>query len=159
MGKINELALVLGVVLFSIGNFAGRLSWGWLSDFIKNSILIPSALTLMGVSALLLGYLKIASETYLMLAFIAGFSFGANFVLFAKETIHAFGLKNYNKTYPFVFLGYGIAGIVGPTFGGWLYDLFGNFVSSLLFSFALCLFISTVYILFQIFNKTKKIVS
>ena len=147
--NIDEFILVLGIVLFSVANFTGRLVWGWLSDYVNNLILIPLALLFMGISAILLGYLELSGNTYLILALTTGFSFGANFVLFAKETIHFFSLTHYSRIYPYVLLGYGIAGVFGPTFGGWFYDMTGSYVNSLLFSFILCLLVAVTYILFQ----------
>ncbi|HAE88224.1 TPA: MFS transporter, partial [Candidatus Marinimicrobia bacterium] len=44
-----------------------------------------------------------------------------------KETAQLFGVSNVGKVYPWVFLGYGIAGITGPLVGGWLSDIFGNY--------------------------------
>jgi OFA family oxalate/formate antiporter-like MFS transporter len=110
----------------------------------------------MGISALLFGYLQLSASIYLILSAITGFSFGANFVLFAKETIQVYGLSRYNRIYPFVFLGYGIAGVFGPTFGGWFYDLSGNYLSSLVFSFILCLVIAILYIVFQVIRISGK---
>ncbi|MGM0650270.1 MAG: hypothetical protein ACQES1_07165 [Bacteroidota bacterium] len=37
------------------------------------------------------------------------------------------GLEKLSRIYPFVFLGYAIAGITGPLAGGLLFDSFGNF--------------------------------
>ena len=48
-------------------------------------------------------------------------------MLFAKETAQIFGVKNLGIVYPYVFLGYAIAGIAGPLSGGLLYDLSGTY--------------------------------
>jgi len=124
---ISEQILAATIVLFSIANFTGRIVWGWLSDFFSNRLLVLFALGSLSVSTFLLGFLPLNSLLFILLALITGFSFGSNFVLFAKETAQHFGVSNVGKVYPWVFLGYGIAGITGPLVGGWLSDIFGNY--------------------------------
>jgi OFA family oxalate/formate antiporter-like MFS transporter len=125
--SISEQILAATIILFSIANFTGRIVWGWLSDFFSNRLLVLIALGSLGVSTFLLGFLPLNSLLFILLALITGFSFGSNFVLFAKETTQLFGVSNVGKVYPWVFLGYGIAGITGPLAGGWLSDIFGNY--------------------------------
>lgn len=82
----------------------------------------------------MINIVALSSISYLFIAFLIGFGFGGNFVLFAKETAHVFGLSNLGKVYPFVFLGYAIAGIAGPFLGGWLFDTSGAFISAIALS-------------------------
>jgi OFA family oxalate/formate antiporter-like MFS transporter len=74
----------------------------------------------------------------LFISFAVGFSFGANFVIFAKETAQIYGLNNLGKIYPFVFLGYGISGIAGPFTGGILKDVTGSYETSAVVATVLC---------------------
>jgi OFA family oxalate/formate antiporter-like MFS transporter len=67
----------------------------------------------------------------MLLAFFIGFGFGGNFVLFARETAHVFGLSNLGIVYPYVFIGYAIAGIAGPFAGGLLYDITSAYSSAI----------------------------
>lgn len=78
-----------------------------------------------------------------------GFGFGANFVLFARETAHIYGINQLGSVYPFVFLGYGLAGILGPVTGGLLFDLVGNYV----FAAYIAAFISLIGSITALFNK------
>jgi len=59
-------------------------------------------------------------------ATLIGFNFGGNFALFPTITADTFGSKNVGQNYPFVFLAYGVGGILGPILGGMLGDV-GNF--------------------------------
>jgi MFS transporter, OFA family, oxalate/formate antiporter len=127
MHGLSEQLLALTIILFSLANFTGRIVWGWLSDLFSNKLLVLLALGLLGISTLLLGFLPQTGLLFVFLALIAGFTFGSNFVLFTKETAQLFGVSNVGKVYPWVFLGYGIAGITGPLVGGWLSDIFGNY--------------------------------
>ena len=59
-------------------------------------------------------------------ATLIGFNFGGNFALFPMITAGTFGARNIGQLYGWVFLAYGIGGIVGPIMGGKLGDM-GNF--------------------------------
>lgn len=148
--SIDETTLVLGITVFSIANFSGRLFWGWINDYVSGRILIPLSLLMMGVFTLLIGVFQLTPAFYLFIAFAVGFSFGANFVIYAKETAQIYGLGNLARIYPFVFLGYGISGIAGPFIGGFLRDVFGNYENSVYVAFALCFI---VFIGMMVFRK------
>lgn len=119
--------LVLGVALFAFANFSGRLIWGFFSDHLGASLSIFLALLFQSIAILLLNIITLSDISYLILALLTGFGFGGNFVLFAKETAQVYGVKNLGIIYPYVFIGYAIAGIAGPISGGFLYDLSGSF--------------------------------
>ena len=55
-------------------------------------------------------------------AAIIGFNFGGNFALFPAATADLFGNKSVGENYPWVFMAYGVGGLVGPRLGG----LMGN---------------------------------
>lgn len=124
---IEKHTLMIGVSVFAIANFTGRLSWGWISDYVNAHTCIPIALLIQAAGIFLMGYLPLNGSLYLFLSLITGFGFGSNFVLFAKESASHFGIANLGAIYPFVFLGYALAGILGPLTGGYLYDLTGSF--------------------------------
>ena len=124
---IPNHTLVIGVSVFAIANFTGRLSWGKLSDHINTNICVVVALSLQAASVFLIGLLELTSISYLLLSTLIGFSFGSNFVLFAKKTSLYYGVDKLGLVYPYVFLGYAIAGIAGPLSGGAIYDLFQNY--------------------------------
>ena len=71
-------------------------------------------------------------------ATIIGFNFGGNFSLFPALTADLFGNKNIGLNYPYVFLSYGVGGILGPILGGMLGDL-GNFGLAFTICGVLCL--------------------
>ena len=124
---INNDSLLLGITLFSLANFTGRLFWGWLSDYLNGSISIFLALSLLGIFVFLIGYMPLTVVSYLLLSAGIGFGFGANFVLFARETVTLYGANNLGYVYPYIFLGYGISGIIGPVTGGLIFDLSGSY--------------------------------
>lgn len=120
--------LVLAVSVFAIANFLGRIVWGFISDFLGASLTIFIALSSQAVSIFILGFLSSSETTFLLLSILIGFSFGGNFVLFAKETADIFGVGNLGLVYPYVSLGYALGGLLGPFTGGLLFDIFGNYL-------------------------------
>ena len=89
-----------------------------------------------------------------VLSFFIGFGFGGNFVLFAKETAQLFGVQNLGVIYPYVFLGYAIAGIAGPFSGGWLFDLSGTYSWAIYLASLLSLAGSLLFLL-QFFKERR----
>lgn len=124
---IDSSTLVLGISIFALTNFAGRIIWGAVSDYIGASWSIFLALTAQAIAIFSLGFFDLTSVSYLVLAGAVGFNFGANFVLFAKETAQEFGVSNLSSLYPYVFLGYGVSGILGPITGGYIFDLLADY--------------------------------
>lgn len=130
---ISAQHLVFSISLYAIANFLGRLIWGYSSDHIGASISIFLALILQSTALILLNIIPLNAISFLILVFFIGFGFGGNFVLFAKETAEFFGVENLGIIYPYVFLGYAIAGVAGPISGGLLFDLSDTFC------YAICL--------------------
>jgi MFS transporter, OFA family, oxalate/formate antiporter len=124
---ISNTFLVAAISIFSAANFTGRISWGISSDYIKARINVALAFTLMAVAILLTGFTTPSPVTFLLLSAVIGFCFGANFVLFAKETANIYGLHNLGIIYSYVFLGYALAGLLGPLTGGLIYDIFSSY--------------------------------
>jgi OFA family oxalate/formate antiporter-like MFS transporter len=77
---------------------------------------------------MLLAFPRLAGNEYLLYlgATLIGFNFGGNFALFPALTADEFGNRAVGQNYPYIFLSYGVGGIVFPILGGMLGD-FGNF--------------------------------
>lgn len=124
--EASAIAGTAMAVFFSLANGIGRIVWGMLSDKLgrKTSIIIMTATQ--GILVILFTYMA-GSEILLYLgATLIGFNFGGNFALFPTITADTFGAKNVGQNYPFVFLAYGVGGILGPILGGMMGDM-GNF--------------------------------
>ncbi|MDP3001814.1 MAG: OFA family MFS transporter [Bacteroidales bacterium] len=126
VAQASAIAGTAMAVFFSLANGLGRIIWGLLSDKLgrKTSIIIMTATQ--GTIVILFTYMA-GNELLLYLgATLIGFNFGGNFALFPTITADTFGAKNVGQNYPFVFLAYGVGGILGPILGGKMGDL-GNF--------------------------------
>lgn len=143
---IGSHTLVIGVSVFAVSNFLGRLIWGFLSDYIGAAMSIFLALLIQSASIMSLNIVPLSDPYYLALVFLIGFGFGGNFVLFAKETAQAFGVRNLGVIYPYVFLGYAVAGIAGPISGGFLFDLSGTFFHAIILASVMSLLGSLLFL-------------
>jgi len=113
-------------VFFSLANGLGRILWGMISDKIGRKLAIIIMTATQGVMVILFTFMA-GNEILLYIgATLIGFNFGGNFALFPTITADIFGSKKVGQNYPFVFLAYGVGGILGPVLGGRLGDL-GNF--------------------------------
>ncbi|MCF8227751.1 MAG: OFA family MFS transporter [Bacteroidales bacterium] len=124
--EASAIAGTAMAVFFSLANGLGRILWGIMSDKLgrKTSILLMTATQ--GVLVILFNFMA-GHEIWLYVgATLIGFNFGGNFALFPTITADTFGAKNVGQNYPFIFLAYGVGGILGPILGGALGDV-GNF--------------------------------
>lgn len=153
---VSAQVLIHGVAFFAVSNFLGRLSWGFLSDRLGSSLTIFLALLVQSVSIISLNLVEITDASYLILSFFIGFGFGGNFVLFARETAQVFGLKNLGIVYPYVFLGYAVAGIAGPFSGGFLFDITGSFSYAIILASIMSLLGSLLFLRQFIIHKEER---
>ncbi len=109
-------------LFYALLNGFGRIIWGTMSDKLgrKNSIVLMSLLQ--GIMMIVFYFIGGNEWGLYIGAAIIGFNFGGNFALFPAATADLFGNKNVGVNYPFVFLAYGIGGVVGPILGGTMGD-------------------------------------
>ena len=124
--EASAIAGTAMAVFFSLANGIGRIAWGTLSDKLgrRRSVVIMTA----SQAVFLFAFTHMAGNEYLLYlgAALIGFNFGGNFALFPTLTADIFGNNRVGQNYPFIFLSYGVGGIVGPMLGGTLGDM-GNF--------------------------------
>lgn len=131
--EASAIAGTAMAVFFSIANGVGRIVWGTLSDSLgrKHSVMLMAG----SQGLVLLAFTSMAGNEYLLYlgAALIGFNFGGNFALFPALTADEFGNRAVGQNYPYVFLSYGVGGIIFPVLGGMLGDL-GNFA----LAFSIC---------------------
>jgi len=130
-------------VFFSLANGIGRIGWGFLSDRLgrKPSIIVMSAVQ--GIVVIAFPYMAGTPGLLYLGATLIGFNFGGNFALFPTMTADTFGTRFIGMNYGWVFLSYGIGGILGPIMGGVLGDM-GNFPLAFTISGVLCLIAAAI---------------
>lgn len=138
IGNLKEIALSVGIAsvpatasisAFAAGNAAGRILWGWLCDRTDQRV-IPIKLLSLGLPLAALGLVK-APGLFICISFLVGFGFGACFVVYASQVASRYGPARVAGVYPLVFLAYGVAGIVGPVLGGWLFDVTASYIPAI----------------------------
>ncbi len=109
-------------LFYALMNGFGRIIWGSVSDKIgrKNSIVIMSFLQ--GIMMILFFFIGGKEWGLYLSAAVIGFNFGGNFALFPAATADFFGNKNVGTNYPWVFMAYGVGGVIGPVLGGAMGD-------------------------------------
>jgi OFA family oxalate/formate antiporter-like MFS transporter len=117
---IVDLSATIAISVFALGNAAGRITWGWISDH-TDERMIPVKLTALVLPIALLPWAD-SGAAFIFISFAIGFGFGACFVVYAARVASRYGPARVGGVYPLVFLAYGLAGIVGPPLGGWVYD-------------------------------------
>ncbi len=121
-GRANDIATTAMGLFYALLNGLGRIIWGALSDKLgrRNAIAIMTGLQ---GCVMIAFYFMGGREWGLYLgAALIGFNFGGNFALFPAATADYFGNKNVGSNYPWVFMSYGLGGVVGPIIGGLMGD-------------------------------------
>ena len=120
----SAAGIVAGTAMawLAILNGLGRIFWGIVSDRIGRKTSLFLMCLIQGVMMLLFFNIGGTKAGLIVGACIIGFNFGGNFALFPAATADLFGNKNVGVNYPWVFLAYGIAGIIGPQVAGYFRD-------------------------------------
>jgi len=146
---ITEFYSTLAISMFAVGNSIGRIIWGRIADWLgtKKTIFVSLLIMTALVSFLLL--LSANNIFFLLLTFLTGIGFGANFVLYAIETSSIYGRDNINNIYPSIHISYGIAGIISPIIAGELYDITGSFSLPIIIAILFSLIGIVVYLVIR----------
>ena len=144
---LSTTQTTLAIMLFAIGNATGRVLWGLLYDRIGTGLIVWCML-LLAAGAGMMCLFDSQHTFYLSTLLVAG-AFGGCFVLFAAEVADLFGAHRIGEIYPFVFLGYGIAGLIGPAIGGWMLHSCGTRVAATAFAVVAALAGAVVAKLYQ----------
>lgn len=141
--EASAIAGTAMAVFFSLANGLGRIAWGAISDKFgrKRSIIVMTASQ--GIFVIFFQWMAGTPALLYLGAAIIGFNFGGNFALFPAITADAFGAKHISQNYGWVFLAYGVGGIVFPILGGYLGDT-GNFPMAFTLCGSLCLIASFI---------------
>jgi len=110
------------MALYAIFNGLGRIVWGTVSDKLGRKMSIFLMCLFQGIIMLLFYKMGGAALSLTIGACIIGFNFGGNFALFPAVTADYFGNKNVGLNYGFIFVSYGIAGVIGPQIAGYFKD-------------------------------------
>jgi len=124
---LGATVATVALIVTASGNAAGRILSGWLSDAIGR---VPTLKTMVLLSALAMPALFVWREQVVLfyaLVFAVYWCYGTQLSVFASTTADFYGTKNLGLNYGVLFTAWGVAGIVGPIIGGYVFDAFGNY--------------------------------
>lgn len=138
IGKITSIgkeygqeALVgLALALLPLGNASGRLLWGALLDRLGTKA-IPLSFGFMALGFFLLAFSPQQPFFYPLGALLTGLQFGASLVLYAAFSERYYGIGAIGRVYPYIFVFYGLAALLGPWTGGVIHDALGSYTALL----------------------------
>lgn len=120
-GMAQEMVLAsaqtaaLGVSIIAIGNTAGRLAWGTISDKFGRYNVLPVMFCLMAMLLFALSRVTDGNIAVFFALIIAiGFCFGGFLSIFPAITAENFGNRNSGSNYGIMFSGYALASMAGP---------------------------------------------
>ena len=136
--EASAIAGTAMAVFFSLANGLGRILWGIASDRLGRRKSIILMMATQGVFVYLFQWTAGSPELLYLFAALIGFNFGGNFALFPAATADIFGARYVGQNYGWVFLSYGVGGIIGPILGGKLGDM-NNFPMAFTICGTLCM--------------------
>ncbi|MEI7836028.1 MAG: OFA family MFS transporter, partial [Planctomycetota bacterium] len=125
---VNTLeAGTIMVMTLAVGNGAGRILAGMLSDKLGRQLTLCIFFLIQAVMVILLslsGSVAVLGSGLALsiLAALVGANYGANLSLFPSATKDFYGLKNFGVNYGLVFTAWGVGGFMLSKFAGWVYD-------------------------------------
>jgi OFA family oxalate/formate antiporter-like MFS transporter len=120
LGKI-EAGFIL-VALLAIGNAAGRIIAGMLSDRIGRLWTMCIIFLFQSVLMMVLRMGLMDMTAFVIVSMLLGFNYGACLSVFPSAMKDNFGLKNFGINYGLVFTAWGVGGFIFPLFAGKLYE-------------------------------------
>ena len=115
-----------GAVFVNIGNAGGRFGAGWACDYFA-----PGRVAVMSHVAALIGFLTLifvpgATAALFAMAFV-GLSYGIASGAYPSAVAIFFGVARYGRNFGILITAWGIAGLLSPWLGGWLFDRSGSY--------------------------------
>jgi OFA family oxalate/formate antiporter-like MFS transporter len=123
--SVERANIVAGTAMglfYALMNGFGRIVWGSMSDRLGRRNSIALMCFLQGVMMIAFYFIGGREWGLYLAAAVIGFNFGGNFALFPAITADYFGNANVGTNYPWVFMAYGVGGMIGPVLGGMMGD-------------------------------------
>jgi OFA family oxalate/formate antiporter-like MFS transporter len=119
-------AATLTLLIGAIGNAGGRILSGWLSDAIGRLQTLRVMILVSAIGVGILANLSSVGPIYVLL-FVVYYCYGTLLSVFPSTTADFFGTKNLGVNYGWIFTAWGVAGIVGPMIGGYMFKTYQNY--------------------------------
>ena len=110
----------------AIGNVSGRILSGWLSDVLGRLNTLRVVLAISTVAIPVMYWAGAHMFAVYVMVFIVYFCYGAQGAVNPATVADFWGTRNAGANYGLLFTAWGVAGIIGPTIGGVLFDKYRN---------------------------------
>ncbi len=117
---------VKAVAAFALANAAGRITWGWIFDHGRSTVILQVNLLLQAALLLSHGLILRSDAGLLAFAALAGFNYGGILVLYASAAAEKWGSERLSQVYGWLFSS-NIPAAVSPIVGGVVFDRMGSF--------------------------------
>ena len=111
----------------AFGNVSGRILSGWLSDTLGRLNTLRVALAISTVAIPVMYWAGANVFGVYVTVFIVYFCYGAQAAVNPTTIADFWGTRNAGANYGLLFTAWGMAGIIGPTIGGVLFDKYKNY--------------------------------
>lgn len=124
---LSAAALTLAATLSPLANAASRIFWGWASDRLGRENTMIVAFVLQAIALVLVIALGQRSAAWFALTLVlVYFTWGEIYSLFPSTTGDYFGTRHATSNYGVIYTAKGVASIIGPWFGAYLFERVGN---------------------------------
>lgn len=113
----------------AVGNAGGRILSGWLSDAFGRLQTLRLMILISAVVMPILANTSGIVMVYVLLFFVY-YCYGTQLSVFPSATADFFGTRNLGVNYGWLFTAWGVAGIVGPMIGGYMFRTYKNYTAA-----------------------------
>ncbi len=152
--KMSAAMAATCVSILALFNAIGRILAGYISDKIGriNTIALAFLLSMIGLVTLY-GCNEGSNARFILAIAIIGTCFGSFMGVFPGFTADQFGTKNNSVNYGIMFIGFAVAGIMGPTVVGKIVSATGNYGQAFVIAGVLCILGFLLSFLYRKLNK------
>jgi len=125
-GHPIELATT-AIFVGAIGNAAGRILSGWLSDTLGRLNVLRLMIGVSVGAMFLLPAVGASVAGLFLMVFVIYWCYGTQLSVNASTAADFWGTKNVGVNYGLLFTAWGVAGLIGPRIGGRMFDIYGNY--------------------------------
>jgi OFA family oxalate/formate antiporter-like MFS transporter len=124
---LGAAAATFAIAVGAVGNTAGRILSGWLSDTLGRLTTLRVMVLASAVAMPALFLLRENAVFFYLLVAAVYWCYGTQLSVFASATADMYGTRNLGMNYGVLFTAWGVAGFLGPMIGGRVFDAFGDY--------------------------------
>jgi len=148
----TKAAFLVGTM--SISNALGPIVWGAISDSLGRYKVLTLLFCIVGMSMLTL-YCTHNNAVFIAAIMITGFAYGGFAALIAPATADVFGTKHVNVNYGFLYISFGLGGVIGPQIAAFTKSIKGDYSLGFLIISIFC--IVGICLAFLVFKPKKNV--